>query len=40
MEHTGGRNVFPNEALQAHVLTLLLSQRLLQHSRVHVYTPS
>ena len=33
----GGRNVLPNKELQAYVLTLYLSQVLLQHSRVHVY---
>ena len=33
----GGRNVLPNKELQAYVLTLNLSQVLLQHSRVHVY---
>ena len=26
--------------MQAYVLTLFLSQRLLQHSRKHLYTPS
>ena len=36
----GSQNVFPNEQLQAYVLTLYLSQLFLQHSRVHVYTPS
>ena len=33
-----GRNVFRNKQLQASALTLFLCQRLLQHSRIHVYT--
>ena len=40
MGRSGGRNVLPNKEMQAHVLILFLSQHLLQHSRVHVYTPS
>ena len=35
-----GRKVIRNKQLQAYVLTLFLSQRLLQHSRIHLFTPS